>query len=75
MKKNSLVFHNGTSPESIFQFFQDKITLYEEKLLMEFEYYQIKTIKEYETTYVLMIGKKNRLLLVKNSFTVGNFQD
>lgn len=75
MEKTSLTLHNGVVAESIFQFTENDITLKEGKILMEFEYNQIKKIKEYKSTYVLMIGKNNGILLEKNNFTIGNFED
>lgn len=75
MRKTSLALHNGIIPESIFQFTKDNIILKNGKISMEFEYSQIKKIKEYKNIYVLMIGKKNGLLLKKDSFTMGTFEE
>lgn len=75
MKKTSLALHNGIIPESVFQFTADMIILKEGKILMEFEYNQIKAIKEYRNTYALMIGKKNGLLLKKDGFSIGTFEE
>ncbi|MGF6907685.1 YcxB family protein [Fusobacterium sp. PH5-44] len=75
MRKTSLALHNGTIPESIFQFTENNIILKEGKIQMEFEYNQIKKIKEYSNTIVLMIGKKNGLLLKKDGFSIGTFEN
>lgn len=75
MKKSSLNLHNGQTPESILQFTDNNIALKEGKVSMEFEYNQIKKIKEYKLTYVLMIGKKQGLILKKDSFSIGTFEE
>ena len=75
MKKSSLNLHNGQTPESILQFTDNNIALKEGKVSMEFEYNQIKKIKEYKLTYILMIGKKQGLILKKDSFTIGTFEE
>lgn len=75
MKKSSLNLHNGQTPESILQFTDNNIALKEGKVSMEFEYNQIKKIKEYKLTYVLMIGKKQGLILKKDSFAIGTFEE
>lgn len=75
MKKSSLNLHNGQTPESILQFTDNNIALKEGKVLMEFEYNQIKKIKEYKLAYVLMIGKKQGLILKKDSFSIGTFEE
>ena len=74
MKKSSLNLHNGQSPESVLQFMDNSIALKEGKVSMEFEYNQIKKIKEYKLAYVLMIGKKQGLILKKDSFAIGTFE-
>lgn len=75
MKKSSLNLHNGQTPESILQFTDSNIALKEGKVSMEFEYNQIKKIKEYKLAYVLMIGKKQGLILKKDSFAIGTFEE
>lgn len=75
MKKSSLNLHNGQTPESILQFTDNNIALKEGKVSMEFEYNQIKEIKEYKLTYILMIGKKQGLILKKDSFSIGTFEE
>ncbi|MHD0312984.1 YcxB family protein [Fusobacterium varium] len=75
MKKTSLNLHNGQTPESILQFTDNNITLKEGKISMEFEYNQIKKIKEYKLIYVLMIGKRQGLILKKDSFSIGTFEE
>ncbi len=75
MKKSSLNLHNGQSPESVLQFMDNSIALKEGKVSMEFEYNQIKKIKEYKLAYVLMIGKKQGLILKKDSFAIGTFEE
>ncbi len=65
MKKSSLNLHNGQSPESVLQFMDNSIALKEGKVSMEFEYNQIKKIKEYKLAYVLMIGKKTGINIKK----------
>ena len=75
MKKSSLNLHNGQTPESILQFTDSNIALKEGKGSMEFEYNQIKKIKEYKLTYILMIGKKQGLILKKDSFSIGTFEE
>ncbi|MDU1911027.1 YcxB family protein [Fusobacterium sp.] len=75
MKKSSLNLHNGQTPESILQFTESNIALKEGKISMEFEYNQIKKIKEYKLAYVLMIGKKQGLILKKDSFSIGTFEE
>ena len=75
MKKSSLNLHNGQTPESILQFTDSNIALKEGKISMEFEYNQIKKIKEYKLAYVLMIGKKQGLILKKDSFSIGTFEE
>lgn len=75
MKKSSLNLHNGQTPESILQFTDSNIALKEGKVSMEFEYNQIKKIKEYKLAYVLMIGKKQGLILKKDSFSIGTFEE
>ncbi|WP_176891624.1 YcxB family protein [Fusobacterium varium] len=75
MKKSSLNLHNGQTPESILQFTDNNIALKEGKVSMEFEYNQIKKIKEYKLTYILMIGKKQGLILKKDSFSIGTFEE
>ena len=75
MKKSSLNLHNGQSPESVLQFMDNSIALKEGKVSMEFEYNQIKKIKEYKLTYILMIGKKQGLILKKDSFSIGTFEE
>ena len=75
MKKSSLNLHNGQTPESILQFTDNNIALKEGKILMEFEYNQIKKIKEYKLIYVLMIGKRQGLILKKDSFSIGTFEE
>ncbi len=75
MKKSSLNLHNGQTPESILQFTDNNIALKEGKVSMEFEYNQIKKIKEYKLAYVLMIGKKQGLILKKDSFSIGTFEE
>jgi len=42
---------------------------------MEFEYNQVKNLKEYKLTYALMIGKTQGLLLKKDSFSIGTFDE
>ena len=42
---------------------------------MEFEYNQIKEIREYKVAYVLMIGKKQGIILKKDSFSIGTFEE
>ena len=74
MKKTSLNLHNGQTPESILQFTDNNIVLKEGKISMEFEYNQIKKIKEYKLIYVLMIGKRQGLILKKDSFSIGTFE-
>lgn len=75
MKKSSLNLHNGQTPESILQFTDNNIALKEGKISMEFEYNQIKKIKEYKLIYVLMIGKRQGLILKKDSFSIGTFRN
>lgn len=75
MEKSSRALHNGNIPETNIQFTEDNTTLKEGKILIELEYDQIKTIKEYKNIYVLMIGEKNALLLKKDSFTIETFDD
>ncbi|MHD0318873.1 YcxB family protein [Fusobacterium sp. THCT1E2] len=75
MKKSSLNLHNGQTPESILQFIDSNIALKEGKISMEFEYSQIKKIKEYKLAYVLMIGKRQGLILKKDSFSIGTFEE
>ena len=75
MKKSSLNLHNGQKPESILQFTDNNIALKEDKISMEFEYNQIKKIKEYKLIYVLMIGKRQGLILKKDSFSIGTFEE
>lgn len=75
MKKSSLNLHNGQTPESILQFTDNNIALKEGKMSMEFEYNQIKKIKEYKLIYVLMIGKRQGLILKKDSFSIGTFEE
>lgn len=75
MKKSSLNLHNGQTPESILQFTDNNIALKEGKISMEFEYNQIKEIKEYKLIYVLMIGKRQGLILKKDSFSIGTFEE
>ncbi|MEQ3306076.1 YcxB family protein [Fusobacterium varium] len=75
MKKSSLNLHNGQTPESILQFTDNNIVLKEGKISMEFEYNQIKKIKEYKLIYVLMIGKRQGLILKKDSFSIGTFEE
>lgn len=75
MKKTSLNLHNGQTPESILQFTDNNIALKEGKISMEFEYNQIKKIKEYKLIYVLMIGKRQGLILKKDSFSIGTFEE
>lgn len=75
MKKTSLNLHNGQTPESILQFTDNNIVLKEGKISMEFEYNQIKKIKEYKLIYVLMIGKRQGLILKKDSFSIGTFEE
>lgn len=75
MKKSSLNLHNGQKPESILQFTDNNIALKEGKISMEFEYNQIKKIKEYKLIYVLMIGKRQGLILKKDSFSIGTFEE
>ena len=75
MKKSSLNLHNGQMPESVLQFTDNGIALKEGKISMEFEYNQIKEIKEYKVAYVLMIGKKQGIILKKDSFSIGTFEE
>ena len=75
MKKTSLNLHNGQTPESVLQFTDNSIALKEGKISMEFEYNQIKKIKEYKLIYVLMIGKRQGLILKKDSFSIGTFEE
>ena len=75
MKKTSLNLHNGQLPESVLQFTDNSIALKEGKISMEFEYNQIKKIKEYKLIYVLMIGKRQGLILKKDSFSIGTFEE
>jgi len=75
MKKTSLNLHNGRLPESVLQFTDNSIALKEGKISMEFEYNQIKKIKEYKLIYVLMIGKRQGLILKKDSFSIGTFEE
>lgn len=75
MKKTSLNLHNGQTPESILQFTDNNIVLKEGKISMEFEYNQIKKIKEYKLIYVLMIGKRQGLILKKDSFSIGTLEE
>ena len=75
MKKSSLNLHNGQTPESVLQFTDNSIALKEGKISMEFEYNQIKKIKEYKLIYVLMIGKRQGLILKKDSFSIGTFEE
>ena len=75
MKKTSLNLHNGQKPESILQFTDNNIALKEGKISMEFEYNQIKKIKEYKLIYVLMIGKRQGLILKKDSFSIGTLEE
>lgn len=75
MEKNILIVHNGIIPESNIQFTEDNITIKEGKTLMEFEYSQIKNIKEYNSIYALMLGKRNGILVRKDSFTIGTFEE
>lgn len=75
MEKNILIIHNGIIPESNIQFTEDNITIKEGKTLMEFEYNQIKNIKEYKSIYALMLGKRNGILLRKDHFTIGTFEE
>ena len=42
---------------------------------MELEYKQIKNIKEYKSIYALMLGKRTGILLRKDHFTIGTFED
>ena len=67
--------HNGVIPESSIQFTENNIIIKERKILMEFEYNQIKKIKEYSKIYALMLGKRNGILLKKDSFTIGTFEE
>ncbi|MCF2671800.1 YcxB family protein [Fusobacterium varium] len=75
MKKTSLNLHNGQTPESVLQFTDNNIALKEGKISMEFEYNQIKKIKEYKLIYVLMIGKRQGLILKKDSFSIGTLEE
>ncbi len=74
-KKFASNLHNGKIQESIFQFTEDKIILKEGTISMEFEYNQVKNLKEYKLTYALMIGKTQGLLLKKDSFSIGTFDE
>ena len=75
MKKSSLNLHNGQTPESILQFTDNNIALKEGKISIDLEFNQIKKIKEYKLIYVLMIGKRQGLILKKDSFSIGTFEE
>ncbi|MDU1910935.1 YcxB family protein [Fusobacterium sp.] len=75
LKKNAFNLHNGKIYESIFQFTENKVILREGSILMEFDYIQIKNLKEYKLIYTLMIGEKQGLLLKKDSFSIGTFDE
>lgn len=42
---------------------------------MEFDYNQIKVIKEYKLTYAMMIGTQQELVLKKDSFSIGTLDE
>lgn len=64
MKKSSLNLHNGQTPESILQFTDNNIALKEGKVSMEFEYNQIKKIKEYKLTYHSFYWKRSKICCI-----------
>ena len=75
MERNSFNLHNGKITETVFQFTEDKIILREGTILMEFDYNQIKVIKEHKLTYALMIGAYQGLVLKKDSFSIGTLDE
>lgn len=75
LKKTAFNLHNGKIHESVFQFTEDKIILKEGTILMEFDYSQIKDLKEYKLVYALMIGKRQGLVLKNDSFSIGTFDE
>ena len=74
-KKIAFNLHNGKIHESIFQFTENKVSLKEGTILIEVDYSQIKNLREYKCIYALMIGKRQGLILKKDSFSIGTFDE
>ena len=71
---NSKSLHGGVVMEAIYRF-GDSITLLEGSITMNVEYSQVKKIHELDKICVLLIGKSNGIVLKKDSFSVGEYDD
>lgn len=74
LKESSRRIHNGKKYESIIQF-GDKITLLEGTFSLTLEYAQILKIYALKHSYILMFGKSNAILLRRDGFTIGSFEE
>lgn len=71
LEDNSKRLNNGKIEKTIVEF-NDNIVMNEGKVHLEFEYNQIKKIKQTKHFIVLMISNKSAILVLKNGFVNGN---
>lgn len=74
LMNETLKLHNGTMPESIVSF-GDRIEFAEGLMKAEYEYSQVIKVYNLKTIYVLMISKRSGIILQKDGFTAGKFDN
>ncbi|MBP0979675.1 MAG: YcxB family protein [Oscillospiraceae bacterium] len=73
MIKNSKILNNNKIPETKVVFDNNNILLTEGNINMKFNYSQIIKIYNLKYLSILMINKKNGIIIDPNKFTKGNF--
>ena len=74
LEDNSKRLNNGKIEKTIVDF-NKNIVMNEGKVHLEFEYSQVKKIKQTKNFIVLLIGPKSAILVYKNGFTNGTTSD
>ena len=74
LEENSKRLNNGRIEKTSVDF-NDNIIMNEGKVHLEFEYSQIKKIKQTKNFYVLMLSSKSAILVFKDGFTSGNKEE
>lgn len=74
LEDNEKILNNGKIEKTSI-LFDEKIIMDEGKVHLEFEYSQIKKIKQTKNLIALMINKESAILVNKNGFIKGNNDD
>lgn len=72
--RNGKKLNNGVLPETIVTF-GEKIELHEGMIHITVEYEKIVRVVRLKHSYMLMLGKRNGLILDPNGFTKGSFEE